>query len=304
MAQARSEATRMNNDAALSIDGISIAKPGRIVYPGTAVTRGDVARYYQAVAPRLLPEIAGRPLSLLRCPDGVGGEHFFQRHPGKGVGEHVRTVMLEEKSGEPAPYLCIDDLRGLLELVRIGTIELHVWGSRADAPERPDRLVLDLDPGEGVAWPEVIAAAREIRGELRRRGLRSFVRLTGGKGLHVAAPFAAGPGWGQVKDFCEGIARGLAERRPDRYVASAPKRLRPGHIFIDWLRNYRSATSIANWSLRARAGAPVAMPLRWEELAATRGGNHYDLRGALRRDARLRGDPWPEFASLRQRLPD
>jgi bifunctional non-homologous end joining protein LigD len=293
----------MGVDSTLQLEGIAIEKPARIVYPGTSITRGDVARYYLAVAPRLLPEIAGRPLSLLRCPDGVGGEHFFQRHPTRGIGEHVRTVMLEEKDGEPAPYLCIDDARGLLELVRIGAIELHAWGSRADAPERPDRLTFDLDPGEGVAWPQVIAAARRIRGGLRRAGLQSFVRLTGGKGVHVVAPFDAGPDWESVKDFCERVARGLAERAPDCYVASASKQLRAGRIFIDWLRNYRSATSIAGWSLRARPGAPVAMPLRWEELGATRSGGDYGLRRALQRAARLRAEPWQGMASIRQRLP-
>lgn len=294
---------RMNDDATLLIEGVAIEKPGRIVYPGTAITRGDVARYYHAVAPRLLPEIAGRPLSLLRCPDGIGGEHFFQRHPGKGIGEHVRSVMLAEKDGGVAPYLYVDDVRGLLELVRIGAIELHAWGSHANAPDRPDRLVFDLDPGAGVAWSAVVAAAREIRANLRRAGLESFVRLTGGKGVHVVAPFAAGPDWAQAKEFCERIARGLADRHPDRYVASAPKHLRRGRIFIDWLRNYRSATSIAGWSLRARDGAPVAMPLRWEELGATRGGNHYGLAGAMRRASRLRTDPWGRIASLEQRLP-
>ncbi|GAB2500574.1 hypothetical protein GCM10027084_13150 [Pseudoxanthomonas sangjuensis] len=197
----------MNDDAALLIEGVAIEKPGRIVYPGTAITRGDVARYYHAVAPRLLPEIAGRPLSLLRCPDGIGGTHFFQRHPGKGIGEHVRSVMLAEKDGGVAPYLYIDDLRGLLELVRIGAIELHAWGAHAETPDRPDRLVFDLDPGPGVAWPAVVAAAREIRASLRRNGLESCVRLTGGKGVHVVAPFDAGPDWAQAKDFCERTAR-------------------------------------------------------------------------------------------------
>ena len=288
----------------LTVEGIAIAKPERVVYPDAGITRADVAGYYGRVAPRLLAGVAGRPLSLLRCPDGLAGERFFQRHPDAGWDPAVRRIELAEKDGTPGTYLYVENARGLLELVRLGTLELHAWNAPAAAPDRPDRAVFDLDPGEGVALPQVIGAAREIRDLLAKRGLESFVRLTGGKGVHVVLPFAPGPDWATVKAFCETLARGLAEAWPERYVASAPKALRKERIFIDWLRNVRGASSIASWSLRARPGAPVAMPLRWSELAATASGADYPLPRALRRAAGLRRPPWDGWpAAARQRLP-
>ncbi|KAF1709331.1 DNA polymerase domain-containing protein [Pseudoxanthomonas kalamensis DSM 18571] len=287
----------------LLLEGVRFDKPERLAYPDAGLRLGDVARYYHAVAPRLLMEAAGRPLSLLRCPDGIAGECFFQRHPGAGMGDRVHRVPLREKDGDLADYLYIDDVRGLLQLVRLGAYEFHAWGSPAATPDRPDRLVFDLDPGAGVPWTELVACARLIRDRLQAHGLRSFVRLSGGKGVHVVAPFAPGPDWMQAKAFCERIARGLAREQLQRYVASAGKRLRTGRIFIDWLRNTRSATSIANWSLRARPGAPVAMPLRWDELGASRSGGDYPMARALRRASRLRSDPWDGIATLRQSLP-
>lgn len=294
----------MSPSPAAGNEGIVIAQPVRIVFPDDGLTRADVAGYYRRVAPQLLAGIAGRPLSLLRCPDGLAGECFFQRHPEPGWDASVHRFALASEDGTPATYMYIDDARGLLELVRLGVLELHVWGSTARRPDRPDRAVFDLDPGEGVAWTQVIEAAREIRAMLARQRLRSFVRLTGGKGVHVVLPFAPGPDWATVKAFCQSLARHLAAARPERYVASASKNLRDGRIFIDWLRNVRGASSIADWSLRARPGAPVAMPLHWRELGATRSGAGYPLPRALRRAARLHGSPWEEWTDAsRQRLP-
>jgi bifunctional non-homologous end joining protein LigD len=169
-----------------------IAEPARVVFPDAGFTRADVAGYYRRVAPQLLADIAGRPLSLLRCPDGLAGECFFQRHPEPGWDATVHRFEPASENGRPATCVYIDDVRGLLELVRLGVLELHVWGSTARMPDRPERAVFDLDPGEGVAW-QVVGAAREIRAALARRGLRSFVRLTGGKGVHVVLPFAPAP---------------------------------------------------------------------------------------------------------------
>jgi hypothetical protein len=164
----------------------------------------------------------------------------------------------------------------------------------------PDRLVFDLDPGDGVAWRDVVAAARDVRDKLAASGLESWVRMTGGKGLHVMVPIARGPDWDEAKEFCEVFAKALAEHAPDRYVATATKAKRRGRIFIDWLRNARGATSVCSWSLRARPGAPVAMPLRWEELGRAK---PYDLRKALRRAAALDDDPWARMRECVQRLP-
>lgn len=279
-----------------------LTSPDREVFPGEGITKRDVADYYAAVARWLMPEIAGRPLSLLRCPDGVGGECFFQKKHGEGLGPGVHPVLLQEKDGSDE-YIYVRDIAGVLSLVQMNTIEFHPWGATRKAPEKPDRLVFDLDPAQGVPWPEVRRAARQLRDRLRGAGLESWPRLSGGKGIHVCAPIKPGPSWEAVKDFSEAFARALAEEFPDRYVATASRQARRGRIFIDWLRNGRGNTSVASWVLRARPGAPVAMPLRWEELGSTRSGGDYTLARARRRAAGLRSDPWEGFYAAQQRLP-
>lgn len=286
-----------------SVDGVAVTHAARIVYPERKITKGDVAAYYVAVAHLMLPEIVNRPLSLVRCPNGIGGERFFQRHHSPRLGRHVRATPIIEKNGRATAYICIDDERGLLELVQMNTIEFHAWGATASAPDKPDRLIFDLDPAAGIAWPEVVAAARGIRARLKAIGIESFVRLTGGKGLHVVAPIAAGPSWDEVKEFCEGFADQLVRAQPDVYIATASKARRSNLIFVDWLRNVRGATSIAGWSLRARTGAPVSMPLRWEELGATHSASAYGLASARRRATSLARDPWTGILNLHQRLP-
>ena len=296
--------TRATTRAPRTAGGVTLTHPERIVYPDAGLTKAELARYYAAVAAHLLADVAGRPLSIVRCPKGVGAAQFFQRHYLKGLGAHVHAVRIVEGSGKSAPYFYIDDERGLLELVQMDTIELHAWGAKAAAPNRPDRLIFDLDPAPGITWQAMLDAAAKLRAQLRRSRLESFVRLTGGKGLHVVAPFDAGPGWDEVAAFCKQLATQLVAEQPDVYVATASKARRVGRIFIDWLRNARGATSIANWSLRAHAGAPVAVPLRWEELPATTSGSDYDLSGAKRRASRLAaGRPWIDFARIRQALP-
>jgi bifunctional non-homologous end joining protein LigD len=284
--------------------GVVLSHPERIVFPGIGVTKQDVADYYRAVAPWLLPEIARRPLSVIRCPGGAGGTCFFQKHHADTLGPNVRAVPLAEADGGVADYLYIEDGRGLLELVQMNTLEFHPWGARIDQPEQPDRLVFDLDPAPGIGWQTLIRAAREVRQRLAGAGLESFVRLSGGKGVHVVAPIRRGPDWDHAKAFCAAIAKAMEQEQPLRYVATASKARREGRIFIDWLRNARGATSVASWSLRARAGAPVAMPLRWEELGRTQGSADYDLARALRRARSLKSHPWGELAALDQGLPE
>lgn len=303
-------ATRQQSGAAAtaesktrSVGSVALTHPERIVYPDAGITKQEVAEYYRAVADRILPELVGRPLSILRCPDGAGAACFFQKHHTDALGEKVRFARLREKGGGSDRYLYIEDEAGLLELVQMNAIEFHPWGAYADAPDRPDRLIFDLDPAPEVAWSALVEAARDVRGKLREAGLESFVRLTGGKGVHVVAPIRSGPDWDEVKAFCEGFADAMVASSPLTYVATASKAKRRGRIFIDWLRNARGATSVASWSLRARAGAPVAMPLRWEELSSASSASMYDLASARRRAARLRKDPWPGFEQLDQRLP-
>lgn len=283
-------------------NAVTITHPERVVYPGRKIRKGDVADYYRAMAQWILPEIAGRPLSLLRCPRGVGQACFFQKHHGQGLGDAVRSVPLKQKSGTE-DYVFVDDVQGLLQLVQMNTLELHPWGATVQDPEHPDRLVFDLDPGEGVTWVQVKAAARDIRARLQEVGLQSFVRLSGGKGLHVVVPLQPKAGWDQAKAFCEAFAQALAQHAPDRYVATMSKARRTGVIFIDWLRNARGATSVCSWSLRARDSAGVAVPLRWEELGRIAAADAFPLDKALARARRLKRDPWEGIATLKQVLP-
>ncbi|MBD9370771.1 DNA ligase D [Xanthomonas sp. XNM01] len=283
-------------------DTVTISSPDRVVYPSTGMTKAQVADYYRAIAPWLLPEVARRPLSLLRCPDGVAGDCFFQKHESRALGTHVHAVPLRQKSGME-DYLYIEDAAGLLELVQMNTLELHPWGAGVDDPEHPDRLVFDLDPGEGVGWNQIRAAARDIRAKLQQAGLESFVRLSGGKGLHVVVPIAPEADWEQARDFSEAFAQALAAQAPDRYVATMSKAKRRGVIFVDWLRNGRGNTSVCSWSLRARDTPAVAVPLRWDELGRIASPQAFSPDKALARARRLKADPWAGFATLAQRLP-
>jgi bifunctional non-homologous end joining protein LigD len=285
-----------------SASDVRITHPERIVFPDTTITKGDVAAYYASIIDWLLPEIAARPLSIIRCPDGAGATCFFQKHHADKLGAHVGSILLKEKTGSDR-YLYVDDPRGVLELVQMSTIEFHPWGSRIDEPEKPDRLVFDLDPAPGIGWNDLVAAARDVRARVRAHGLESFPRLTGGKGLHVVVPIRRVALWDEAKAFCERIANEMAAAKPERYLAHASKAAREGRIYIDWLRNARGATSVASFSLRARAGAPVAMPVRWEELARLGGANAFDLASALKRVKAMRRHPWGDFAKTKQALP-
>ncbi len=281
---------------------MKISHPERIMFSDSDYTKQDIADYCQAVASYLLPELAGRPLSLMRCPDGSQSSCFFQKHHADSLGSHVRPVALEQRSGIE-DYLFVEDIEGIIELVQMNTVEFHPWGAKAASPERPDRLVFDLDPGEGVPWEEIVRAGRDVRDKLRVAGLESFVRLSGGKGVHVVVPIETGPDWDDARAFCEGFAVAMSAQAPARYLASMAKAKRKGRIFIDWLRNARGSTSVASWSPRARPGAPVAMPLRWDELGRVEGPAAYDLAKARRRAASLKADPWEGIDTLRQRLP-
>jgi bifunctional non-homologous end joining protein LigD len=282
----------------------ALTSPDRVVYPALGITKQQVADYYRAVAPSLLPELVRRPLTLVRCPDGAAGPCFFQKHHADSFGPNVHAFALREKDGGQEDYLYVDDIAGVLDLVQMNVLELHLWGSRIENLEHPDRLIFDLDPGPGVDWKQMVAAARDVRARLATQGLDSFARLSGSKGVHVVLPIRSGPTWDDVKDFCEHVADAMAEQAPDRYVATASKAKREGMVFVDWLRNGRGATSVASWSLRARPQAGVAVPIAWTDLGRTRSGADYPLSRAMRRATRARLDPWPEWSTAtRQKLP-
>jgi bifunctional non-homologous end joining protein LigD len=280
---------------------VRLSSPTKIIFPDRNITKQQVADYYRAVAPHLLKEIAGRPLSVIRCPDGAAKACFFQKHHTAGL-EVVRFVRLKEEAGVNANYLVVDDLPGLMELVQFNALEFHPWGSHADDPDHADRVVFDLDPGPDVPFAEVKRAATHVRGLLKELGLQSFLRTTGGKGLHVVVPLNPPNAWPLVKRFAKGFAEALAGSDPDRYLATATLKLRPGKIFVDYLRNGRGATAVASYSLRARTGAPVAVPLAWSELAKLKSGHPFDMDATLARITRQRKDPWAGIDALRQDL--
>lgn len=284
-----------------ALDDIVITHPDRVVFPADDVTKQDVVDYYKSVMPWLLPGIADRPTSTIRCPGGIDSPCFFQKHVMAGL-EHVGTAKLKEETGAQAVYLYPRDAAGVVELVQFGAVEFHPWGSRIGSPDIADRVVFDLDPGDGVAWSRVIAAARMTRGFLEELGLRSFVRTTGGKGLHVVVPLNPGAAWKEVKAFARGFAEALATLHPLDFVATSTKRFRQGKIYIDYLRNGRGATAVASYSLRSRPGAPVAVPLRWEELGKVRSGAAFDLKSTPKRLARLKKDPWEGIDAVKQDL--
>ncbi|WP_201829969.1 DNA ligase D [Microvirga zambiensis] len=275
-----------------------LTHPDRVLWPDTGLTKQGLAEYYADIAGWILPHVANRPLSLVRCPSGTGGSCFFQKHAWNGMSKAVRHKIV---AGEEV--LFIDDVEGLIALVQSGVLEIHAWGSSMQKPEAPDRIVMDLDPAEDVPWTDLIDAALEVRKRLADAGLESFVKTTGGKGLHVVAPLRPKAGWDDVKSFAQSLAVAMAGDSPDSYVATMSKRARAGKIFVDFLRNGRGATAVAPYSTRARSGAPVSTPLAWNELSASLRPDHFTVSNIPTSLAHLRDDPWAGFLELDQKLP-
>ncbi len=251
----------------------------------------------------MLPHVTDRPLTLVRCPEGHAKECFYQKHILPGMPASILEVPIEEADGIEE-YMAIDDLDGLLALVQFGTLELHVSGARAGDPTRPDRLVFDLDPDTSLAWSRVASAAEEVRGHLAELGLESWLKTTGGKGLHVVVPIQPRLEWDDIKAFCKAIADDMVRRKPHAYVATVTKSRRKGKIFIDYLRNGEGATAICAYSTRARPGAPVSTPIAWEELSAGVRSEHFTLRNLPRRLDALGRDPWQGLPECRQTISD
>lgn len=280
--------------------GVKLSNPQKVLWQEQGVTKADLAAHYERVAERILPHVMKRLLSLVRCPDGPTGQCFFQKHDHKGFREELKKFPVEEKDGGTDDYLYTDDLAGLIAGVQMGTLEFHVWGSRIDRLEQPERLVFDLDPDEGLGFADVKAAAVDVRDRLAALGLKTVPMVTGGKGVHVIAPLARRADWPQVKAFARGFAQMIAADDPQRYVAQASKAKRKGRIFVDWLRNERGATAICPYSTRARTGAPVATPLSWDELAGLDAANVFRIPDM---ETRLKqADPWAETAGWNQNI--
>lgn len=272
--------------------GIALTHPDRLYWPDEGVTKQGLADYYIEVWPHIGPLITNRPLALLRCPGGIFGEHFFQKHAWKGMNENI--VLVRDPADEE-PLVSIRDLDGLLGLVQAAVLEIHPWGSTVRNLERPDMIIMDLDPGPGVAWDQVIEAAYETRERLKAAGLAAFVKTSGGKGLHVVAPLKPSVEWPEIKAFTKAIAERMAADSPDRFVSTIAKAKRQRKILVDYLRNQRGATAVSAYSTRARPGAAVSMPLSWEELSPAIGPAYYTVDNALKRLAALGVDPWADF---------
>ena len=278
-----------------------VTNPDRPMFGPGGPRKLDLVLYYAEIGERMMPELVKRPLTLVRCPNGSADDCFYQRHAGAGMPPEIRRIaMREEGSKKRADYLYIDGAKGLFSLAQFGVVEFHPWGCRTDKPERPDRLIFDIDPDEGLDWRTVVDAAFEIGDHLSRAGLAAFVRTTGGKGLHVVVPVERRHSWAELKDFSHGFVAMLERRAPRRFTASMSRAARRGRMFVDYLRNQRSATAVASYSLRARPGAPAATPVDWDELRDIEDPRELDYATVPERLARA--NPWRNLETSARRL--
>ncbi len=297
--------------AAVAGSVVAVTHPDRVFWPAQGVTKRGLIDYYQSVARWMMPYVVDRPVSMVRCPDGVkgspdvvgqggeaGGQCFFHKHPGQDFPGPFRRITIEE-SGGVETYIAITEPDSLVALAQMGVLEVHIWGSTWPDIERPDMLVFDLDPDPAVGWHDLAEAARLMRETLRVLGLQSFVKTTGGKGLHVVAPIIPGDGWQAVRGFCKAVAETFVSVAPDKYTANMSKAKRPGKIYVDYVRNTRGATSIAPYSTRARENATVSVPLRWSELGGRVRPDSYTIATLPNRLRRLKGDPWEGYFDAR-----
>ncbi|WP_026791833.1 DNA ligase D [Pleomorphomonas oryzae] len=273
---------------------VKLTHPDRLYWPEEGITKERLADFYADVWRLMGPYVVGRPLALLRCPNGIKGERFFQKHAWKGLNPNIVTVADPKDPGEE-PWVSINDLDGMMGLIQAATLEIHPWGSTIADWERPDTIIMDLDPGEDVPWQSVLDAAQEVRQRFMDAGLNPFVKTSGGKGLHVVAPLKPSAEWPEIKAFTKSLAEAMASDSPDRFVATITKSKRHGKILIDYLRNQRGQTAVAPYSTRARPGAAVSTPITWEELEPGIGPAYFTISNLPARLAAMTSDPWEGF---------
>lgn len=283
------------------VAGIPISHAARILFPGAGWTKLDLARYYESIADRMLPHLCNRPLSLVRCPKGGDEECFFQKHVNETISSDIERIEVPEEHGN-ATYMMANSLSAIISLVQIGVLEFHTWGASQSHLDKPDRMIFDLDPAPELPWMQVVEAAQLIRALLDDIGLKSFVKTTGGKGLHVAVPLKPERSWNEVKLFSRAIAKHLEKTIPDRFTSSLSKSKRVDKLFVDYLRNTEGATAVAAYSTRARPNAPISTPIRWDELGADMHSNRFNLGNIQRRLGQLKEDPWSEYFRVEQRI--
>ncbi len=281
---------------------VRLTHPQKVLDESSGTTKQMLADYYWEIAEWMLPHIAGRPVSLVRCPDGTGNQCFFQKHVTSTLPEGIGSVEIADKNGKVEPYITLDTREALAALAQLGVLEIHPWGSKNDDIEHPDRVIFDLDPDETLAWTEVVYAAEEVRARLKEWKLESFVKTTGGKGIHVVAPVVAGHAWPEIKEFARQLVLTIEKAAPQRYLTTMTKSARKGKIYLDYLRNERGATAVAPYSPRARAGMAVSMPLSWAELRKTTERPAFHVANFVEWKKRLKKDPWSEMNGVRQKL--
>jgi bifunctional non-homologous end joining protein LigD len=291
------------------VAGVGISHPDRVVFPGVAATKLDLARYYESIADWILPHLVDRPLTLVRCPNGVSANAvksaagcFYMKHSKVWAPPEIRRVRIREKK-KIGDYLVVDSLPALVALVQMNVLEVHTWNSRAADVERPDRLVMDLDPGQNVGWRVVVDAAKLVRALFTALDLVSFVKTTGGRGLHVVVPLVPRADWAECLEFARAFALALTRQRPALFTERFAKIGREDKILLDYLRNNRTNTSIAAYSTRARPEAPVSVPVVWTELSRLTSPARFTIATVPSRLGRLRADPWKLYWSTKQRLP-
>ena len=287
-------------DGSLMFEGVRLTHPDRILYPGTALTKLDVARYYAGIQNWILPELSRRLLTLVRSP-AAGMKTFYQKHIGDEAPEAIKRFNIDGQE-EPEIYPYIEDLPGLIGLVQMGVLEIHPWGSRVNKLETPDRVTMDLDPDEGLPWQRVTEAAIDVRDALAGIGLKSFAKTTGGKGLHVVIPLTPKLDWDEVKAFAKWVADSFVAQRPQDFTANMAKRARHDRIYIDYLRNGRGATAVGAYTPRARPGAPVSTPISWAEVEQGVRPDEFTVETVPQRLSSLAGDPWAEIGKIRQTI--
>ena len=282
--------------------GIRLTHPDRILWESQGLTKLGLAEYYAEVAEYILPFITGRPLALVRCPNGDSGDCFYQKHSFAGLTDAVEIAHVAEKDGKTEEAIVIHDLRGLINLAQASVLEIHPWGARIDDIDHPDMLIFDLDPGEGLAWANVIEAARDVRRRLQDLNIESYVKTSGGKGLHVVSHLEPSADWDELKSFAHNIALAMERDEPSKYISTMAKKARGGKIFVDYLRNGRGATAVAAYSTRARPGAPVSTPVSWDELGPAVTPARFTVENIGRRLAALKSNPWRDFFSRPQNI--